>query len=285
MEPVAPQPNNQTPPPAVDPKAPAPAAIPAAPQEQTVEVELNGEKVQLSAKQIVALREKARQFDMTAKQKAELEDGVNRMLAALDEDPLALYEKRGKNSKELIIKRFKQMVEEEAQDPTQRELQSLRREKEARERQDADAKKAAEETENQKKRQGMYTKLLQEIDGEITKRGLPKDHYTLDRILRLMAAGKKARGQNFSVAEAAEVFEKEEVSHMGFIARSLPSEKLKSIFGADIIKRLNSEQVAALKNADEQAIKGAKSEATTAKEEKKVDQTLRKKMLNNYAGL
>lgn len=262
----------------------APKEAPKAAPAQTVELELNGQKVQLTAQQILALQEKAKQFDMTAKQKAELEKGVAALLEQLDNDPIGLYERRGKDAKAFIVQRFKKIVEEEAQDPATRELLALRSEKAEREKRDAEAKQSEEQKAKAERQKAMYVQTLKEIDAALTEKGLPKDHYTLDRTLRLMAAGKRARGKNFSAKEAVEILEKEEMNHVGFIAKKLPSEKLKALFGADIIKKLNSEDVAKLKQADEKAIKDAKA-AAPSEDKSKVDSTMRKKMRNNYAGV
>lgn len=233
--------------PVVDPKAAAPVD-PAA--EQTFNIEFGGKKVALTAKQIMSLQEKAKQFDLTAKQKAELENGLANVLSRLDSDPLGLYASRGKDAKQLVVDRFKKMIEEDQQDPTQRELAQLRAEREERLKQDEGIKKQKEETELQAKRKEMYMSILKDIDAVLTQKGMVKDQITIDRLLRVMASGKRVRGQSFTVAEAADIVEREEMKHMGFYAKQLPSEKLKQMFGPDIIKKLNSQEIEALKKAD-----------------------------------
>ena len=262
------------------PKAAAAPVEPAA--EQTFNIEFNGQKVALTAKQIMALQEKAKQFDLTAKQKAELEKGLANVLSRLDEDPLGLYAARGKDAKALVVERFKKMIEEDQQDPTQRELAQLRAEREARLKQDEATKKAKEEAELQTKRKELYITVLKEIDKVLTEKGLPKDQYTIDRLLRIMSSGKRVRGQTFSVADAAEIVEREEIRHLGFIAKQLPSEKLKAIFGPDIIKKLNSEQIDALKKAD---ILVNKENKAAAAEAKKVTNDEKKKYRREFNGI
>src|SRR5579863_2118998 len=230
-------------------------------KEPTYDLNVDGQTVSLTAKQILAFKEKASQFDLTAKAKAELEKGIANLIAQIEQDPLGIYAKRGKDPKALIIDRFKKMIEEDQQDPKERELSQLRAEKDQRVKADEEMRKRQEDATKAAKQQELYGTILRDIDKQLTERALPKDHYSIDRILRLMASGKRVKGTNFSVAEAAEIFQKEEMKHIGFIAKQLPSERLKEMFGPDIIKKLNGEQIAALKAADTKVAKTNKTES------------------------
>ncbi len=267
----------------VEAKPAAPAAVEPV-KEETFNFEFNGQKMALTAKQIMSLQEKAKQFDLTAKQKAELEKGVAALIAQIDTDPLGVYEKRGKDAKKLITERFKKMIEDDQLDPKERELTQLRAERDERTKKDEAVKKQQDDLDNQKKRKEVYVGLLREIDTELTKKALPKDQYTIDRLLRIMASGKRVKGSVFTVAEAADIVQREEIRHLGFIVKQLPSARLKEIFGPDIIKRLNSEEIEKLKEADA-AVRRDNKAAVTDNKAKKQTEDEKKKFRREFNGI
>jgi hypothetical protein len=273
-----------TPPVAVDPKAPPTAApvAPAAPQ--TYKIEHGGKTYELTAEQIASLQGRASQFDETSRKKAELEQGISNLMTELENNPFDLLKKRGKDVNKLITDAFKQIVEREAQDPKERELAELRAERTARQKQDEDTKKSAEAETRKKEMQVVQTRLLTEIDKELTAKGMPKDIITIDRVLRLVAAGRRVKGKEFTIGQAVDIFQREDMKHLGFIAKQLPSERLQEMFGKDFIKKLNGEQVALLKKADAEVRKDNKEAAAAPASHKKVTETERRRIQNEVAG-
>ncbi len=266
---------------AAKPAAGAPPAGAAAPQ--TFKVEHGGKTYELTAEQIVAAQGRGAKFDEVSRKNAELEQGVAALMTELENNPVELLKKRGKDVKKLITDEFRKLVETEAQDPKERELAELRAERAARQKKDEDATKKADDEKKAGERQKLQTRLLMEIDKELTAHNLPKDVITIDRVLRLVAAGRRVKGGEFTIAQAVEIFEREDMKHLGFIAKQLPSERLKAMFGPDVIKRLNGEQIAALKAADKKVVTENKEAAADAPK-KKMSDTERRRIQNEVAG-
>src|SRR5262249_10917258 len=116
-------------------------------------------------------------------------------------------------------------------------------------------KKRKVDDEKRVKQRALYTQMLTEIDKELDTTHLPKDRLTLTRVLNYLAAGKKANGTAWTIKEAVQAVEIEDMSHASYYAKryvegKLPSEKFREIFGEDALKKLNKDQIEVLKKAD-----------------------------------
>ncbi len=234
--------------------------------EPTFTLKVNGKEYKATQSEIIALAQKARGAEVAMKQKAEIEKLAGDLLTNFDNDTFGLLVKRhGKEkAKEIAIGMVKNLIAEEAKDPKDIELDDLRAKAKEHE---ALLKRAKDEQDLaiKKQKQGeLYKTMLTEIDQELNNTHLPKDKLTLTRVLNYLAAGKKANGQTWTIREAVQAVEVEDMSHASYYAKQyvdgrLPSEKFRQIFGEETFKKLNKEQINLLKNAD----KIAKSDATT----------------------
>jgi hypothetical protein len=229
--------------------------------EPTFTLKVNGKDVIATQSEILELAQRAKGADKAMKDKAELEKLANNLLTNFDNDAYGLLVQRhGKDkAKQIAIGMVKNLIAEEARDPKDVELEQLRRESKAtkeaaaaKAKADKDAQDAATKKANQKT---LYTQLLTSIDTELNNTHLPKDKLTLTRVLNFIAAGKKANGQAWTVKDAVQAVETEDMGHASYYAKQyvegkLPSEKFKAIFGAEAFKKLNKEQIDTLKKAD-----------------------------------
>lgn len=225
--------------------------------EPTFTLKVNGKEYKATQSEIIALAQRARGAEVAMKQKAEIEKLASDLLTNFDNDTFGLLVQRhGKEkAKEIAIGMVKNLIADEAKDPKDIELDELR----AKEKEHAAAadrvKKEQEETVKKGKQAELYKTMLIDIDQELNQTHLPKDKLTLTRVLNYLAAGKKANGQVWTVRDAVQAVEVEDMGHASYYAKQyvdgkLPSEKFRAIFGDDAVKKLNKEQIDLLKNAD-----------------------------------
>lgn len=238
--------------------------------EPTFTLKVNGKDVKATQSQIIALAQKAQGAEAAMKQKAELEKLSAQFLDAFDKDAYSLMVQRhgATKAKELAIAMVKNLIAQEAKDPKDVELERLRKI-------EADQKMSAEKTKKEQeaqqrlqKQKQLYTALLTTIDQELNNTHLPKDKLTLTRVLNFLSAGKKANGQAWTVKDAVLAVEQEDMGHASYYAKQyvegkLPSDKFKAIFGEAAFKKLNKEQIEALKQADKVVKTEARNEAAT----------------------
>lgn len=241
--------------------------------EPTFTMKVNGKEVVATQSQILALAQKAAGADAAFKAKADIEKLASNFLTSFDNDAFALMVQRhGKEkAKEMAIGMVRKLIAEEEKTPEQRELEELRDHKKASEAQKEAAEKEVKELERKGKQATLYKNLLTEIDTELNDTHLPKDKLTLTRVLNYLAAGKKSNGQNWTVREAVKAVEVEDMSHASYYAKryvegKLPSEKFREIFGEETFKKLNKDQIEALKKADKIVKNGAEQETRPAGE-------------------
>jgi hypothetical protein len=225
--------------------------------EPTFTLKVNGQDIVATQSQIIALAQKAKGAEVAFKQKAEIEKLAADFLDNFDKDAFGLLVKRhGKEkAKEIAIGMVKNLIAEEQKSPEQVELETLRAENETHKQAQERVKKEQEEAQRKVKQQVLYVELLKSIDTELSATHLPKDKLTLTRVLNYLAAGKKANGASWTVKEAVQVVEAEDMSHATHYAKRyveglLPSEQFRKIFGDDALKKLNKEQIEGLKKAD-----------------------------------
>lgn len=225
--------------------------------EPTFLMKVNGKEYKATQTEIIALAQKARGAEAAMKRASDVEKLAENLLANFDNDTFGLLVKRhGKEkAKEMVIAMTRNLIAEEEKDPKDIALEEKDRKLQEYE---AAEKKSKEEQEMAVKRAAqaeMYKNMLTEIDTELNSTHLPKDKLTLTRVLNYLAAGKKANGQAWSVRDAVQAVETEDMSHASHYAKryvdgKLPSEKFVEIFGKDALKKLNQEQINTLKNAD-----------------------------------
>lgn len=223
----------------------------------TFTIKVNGKEYKATQSEIIALAQKAKGAENAFKQKAEIEKLTADLLSNLDNDAFGLLVRRhGKEkAKEMAVAMVRNLIAEEEKDPKDRELDELRASKKELETQQEAVKKAQEDAVKRQKQQILYKQMLTEIDGALNETHLPKDKLTLTRVLNYLAAGKKANGTAWTIKDAVQAVEIEDMSHASHYARQyvegkLPSEKFRGIFGEDAFKKLNKEQIDLLKNAD-----------------------------------
>lgn len=253
----------------------------------TFTLKVNGKEIVATQAQIIAMAQKANGAEAAMKRASEIEKLTADLLDNFDKDTYGLLVKRhGKEkAKEIAVQMVRNLIQEEEKTPEQIELEELRNKNKTHEeilKRQEDEKKAAE---LKAKQQVLYGQMLREIDGELNKTHLPKDKLTLTRVLNYLAAGKKANGQTWTVAEAVQAVEVEDMAHATHYANkyldgSLPSEKFRAIFGDEAIKKLNKEQINLLKNAD----KIVKNDATRLDAPAGGEVTHKKKTLSKGRG-
>lgn len=233
--------------------------------EQTFTLKVNGKEYKATQSEIIALAQKARGAEVAMKQKAEVEKLASDLLTNFDNDAYGLLVKRHgpEKAKQIAINMVKNLIEKEAKDPKDLELEDLRAKQKENDAAKERTKKEAEQVELKAKQATLYKTLLMDIDKELNETVLPKDKLTLTRVLNYLSAGKKANGQVWTVKDAVKAVEIEDMGHASYYAKSyadgkLPSEKFIAIFGKEALKKLNQEQINLLKNAD----KIAKNDAT-----------------------
>lgn len=223
----------------------------------TFTLKVNGKEYKATQSEIIALAQKARGAEAAMKKAAELEKLSTNLLENIDSDVYSLLVRRHGKEKadQMVIGMTRKLIDDEAKDPKDRELERLRAENETH-------KQAQERIENEKKeaarkieQQALYKRILTDIDTELNATHLPKDKLTLTRVLNYLAAGKKANGTQWTIKEAVQAVEVEDMGHASYYAKrfvegKLPSEKFREIFGVDALKKLNKEQIEGLKKAD-----------------------------------
>ena len=220
-------------------------------------LKVNGKEVKATQSEIIALAQKAKGAEIALKQKAEIEKLAADMLENFDKDTFGLMVQRHgrEKAKEMVIAMTRNLIAEEQKDPKDVELESLRKENETHKAAEERAKKEQEDAQRRVKQQQLYKTMLTEIDKELNETHLPKDKLTLTRVLQYLAAGKKTNGQAWTVRDAVKAVEVEDMGHATYYGKQylegkLPSEKFRAIFGDDVLKKLNKEQINLLKNAD-----------------------------------
>lgn len=223
----------------------------------TFTLKVNGQEYKATQTQILALAQKAKGAEAAMKKAAELEKLSANLLENIDSDVYGLLLKRHGKEKadQMVIAMTKKLIAEEEKDPKDRELEQLRAENETHKQAQERVKKEQEEAARQVKQQELYRRILTEIDTELNATHLPKDKLTLTRVLSYLAAGKKSNGATWTVRDAVQAVEIEDMNHATYYAKryvegKLPSEKFRQIFGDDALKKLNKEQISVLKNAD-----------------------------------
>jgi hypothetical protein len=234
----------------------------------TFTLKVNGKEYKATQSEIIALAQKARGAELAMKQKAEIEKLASDMLTNFDNDTYGLLVKRHgpEKAKAIAIGMVKNLIAQEAKDPKDVEIETLRAQVEEKKAAEERAKKESEDAARRVKQQALYKQMLTEIDAELNQTHLPKDKLTLTRVLNYLAAGKKANGTAWTVREAVKAVEVEDMSHASYYAKryvegKLPSEKFAEIFGADALKKLNKEQINLLRNADKIAKNGASTQS------------------------
>lgn len=226
----------------------------------TFTLKVNGKEYKATQSEIIALAQKARGAEVAMQQKAEVEKLAADLLSNFDADVYGLMVKRHGKEKadQMVIQMTKKLIAEEQKDPKDRELEQLRTEKQQLEDVQKKQKEAQELAARKVKQAQLYKTMLTEIDSALNETHLPKDKLTLTRVLNYLAAGKKANGTVWTIKDAVQAVEVEDMSHATHYARrfvegKLPSEKFREIFGDEALKKLNKEQINILKNADKSA--------------------------------
>lgn len=220
-------------------------------------LKVNGKEYKATQSEIIALAQKARGAEEAMRQKAEMEKLTSNLLENIDSDVYGLLVKRHGREKadQMVIAMTRKLIDEEAKDPKDREIEALRAENETHKQAEERVKKEAEDAQRKVKQAELYRTMLMDIDKELNETHLPKDKLTLTRVLNYLAAGKKSNGVAWTVKEAVQAVEVEDMSHASYYAKryvegKLPSEKFRQIFGDETLKKLNKEQINLLKNAD-----------------------------------
>lgn len=237
----------------------------------TFTLKVNGKEYKATQSEILSLAQKAKGSEAAMKKAAEIEKLASGFLENFDSDVYGLMVKRHGKEKadQMVIAMTRKLIEEEGKDPKDRELEQLRAEKETYKQEQERVKKEREDADKAVKQQEVYRTLLTEIDTELNATHLPKDKLTLTRVLNYLSAGKKANGQVWTVRDAVQAVEVEDMSHASYYAKkyvdgTLPSDKFRAIFGEEAFKKLNKEQISLLKNADKIAKHEAPKEESAA---------------------
>lgn len=230
----------------------------------TFTLKVNGKEYKATQSEIIALAQKAKGAEASMKKAAELEKLSANLLENIDTDVYGLLVKRHGKEKadQMVIGMTRKLIDDEAKDPKDRELERLRAENETHKQAEERVKKEQQEAARKIEQQALYKRILTEIDTELNATHLPKDKLTLTRVLNYLAAGKKANGAKWTIKEAVQAVEVEDMSHASYYAKrfvegKLPSEKFREIFGDEALKKLNKEQIETLKKADKIAKNGA----------------------------
>lgn len=223
----------------------------------TFTLKVNGQEYKATQSQIIALAQKAKGAEAAMAKAAEMEKLSTNLLENIDSDVYGLLLRRHGKEKadQMVISMTRKLIDDEAKDPKDRELETLRAEKETYKQEQERVKKEQENAERKVKQGQLYRRILTEIDTELNSTHLPKDKLTLTRVLNYLAAGKKSNGTHWTVRDAVQAVEVEDMSHASYYAKryvegKLPSEKFREIFGEETFKKLNKEQIILLKNAD-----------------------------------
>jgi hypothetical protein len=238
---------------------------------------VNGKEYKATQSEIISLAQRAKGADAAMKKAAEFEKLSADLLTTFDNDAYGLLVKRHgpEKAKEIAISMVKNLIAQEARDPKDIEIDRLKAENEAHKQAQERLKKEQEAAERAIKQKQLYGKMLMEIDAELNNTHLPKDKLTLTRVLQFLGAGKKANGQAWTVKDAVQAVEQEDMGHASFYAKryvegKLPSEQFRKIFGEGTFKKLNKEQIELLKNADKSAkVKVAEEKAASPEPVKK----------------
>ena len=217
----------------------------------------NGKEYKATQSEIIALAQKAQGSEAAMKKAAEIERLASNFLENFDQDLYGMMVKRHGKEKadQMVIAMTKKLIAEEEKDPKDREIERIKSENEQFKAEQEKIKKDQEEAARKVKQSALYRQILTDIDAALNETHLPKDKLTLTRVLNYLAAGKKANGTTWTVKEAVQAVEKEDMGHISYYAKrfvdgKLPSEKFRELFGDDALKKLNKEQINLLKNAD-----------------------------------
>lgn len=223
----------------------------------TFTMKVNGQEIQATQSQILALAQKAKGAESAMKKSAEIEKLASDFLDNFDQDAYGLMVKRHGKEKadQMVIAMTRRLIEEDKKDPKDRELERIKAENDEFKAAQERTKKEGEAAERQAKQVQLYKTILTDIDTALNETHLPKDKLTLTRVLNYLGAGKKANGTSWTVREAVKAVEVEEMSHASYYGKryvegKLPSEIFRSMFGDDALKKLNKENINLLKNAD-----------------------------------
>lgn len=223
----------------------------------TFTLKVNGQEYKATQSQIIALAQKAKGAEAAMAKAAELERLSSNLLENIDSDVYGLLLKRHGKEKadKMVIDMTRKLIDEEGKDPKDRELEQLRAEKETYKQEQERVKKDQEDAARKVKQTELYRHILTEIDTELNNTHLPKDKLTLTRVLSYLGAGKKSNGAAWTIRDAVQAVEIEDMSHATHYAKryvegKLPSDKFREIFGDETFKKLNKEQIMLLKNAD-----------------------------------
>jgi hypothetical protein len=223
----------------------------------TFTLKVNGKEYKATQSEIIALAQKAKGAEAAMKKAAELEKLSTNLIENMDSDLHGLLVRRYGKEKadQMVIAMTRKLIDDEAKDPKDRELERLRAENETHKQAQERVKQEQEAAEKKVKQTQLYRQILTEIDTELNATHLPKDKLTLTRVLNYLAAGKKSNGATWTIKDAVQAVAVEDMSHATHYAKRyvdglLPSDQFRKIFGDDAVKKLNKEQIQTLKNAD-----------------------------------
>lgn len=214
---------------------------------------VNGKEVELTDEESSAWIQKALHADQQIKEATQLKKQTAAMIEKL-KTPQGLREILSDPSisldrKQLAIEWVKEYMEEEAMDPKDRELKTVKEEL-------AEYRAKEDELKAQREQEAKQAEIKQAADAfrneivtvmEANKAVLPKSQAVMDRIIGYMRAGYRQTGKVLPAAEAVKYVIKDYNEEVGSLTKESPIERLMEMLGPDVIEKIRKADLAALK--------------------------------------
>lgn len=227
----------------VEPEAKAP---------ELFEVTINGKKVQRTREQLIAIAQKEEASQQRFKEASELTKKSQRTMAMLKENPVAILEELGIDLDALATQRLSAKAEEALLTPDQRELKAAKAEVEKYKSQEAKAKAAAEQAEQQKHYDAVGEHLEKGFIEAAKKIGMETDPDALERMAAKAIEAVELKIPMTLEQIAAEVHEGRESLRDRRDAKIAAGKK-----GEDLLNYLGAATVAEVHRASLAKLKGA----------------------------
>ncbi len=204
-----------------------------------LKVKVDGQELEVDEDEVIRDYGKGRAADKKFQEAASMRKEAVSFIEALKKDPISVLNnpKLGLNLREIAETHLLSILEDEMMDPKDRELKTLKREKqtwEEREKQEAEAKKEKELAELTQNYREEYEKSFQTC---LESSGLPKTPYTVKRLAYYMNEGMK-RGMDLKPDDVVSIVKEEYLEEQKSLFGSLDGESLLKLLGEDLAKKI-----------------------------------------------
>jgi hypothetical protein len=235
-------------------KKPAPKAkeAPAYDPGTKVKIKVDGEEVEVTLDQAVREYRRRSAADKRFQEASSIRKEAESLIANLKSDPWGALKELGVDPDEAASQRILAKIEEEklaAENPAelqrrkaQKELDATRAELEAQ-------KKAAEEAENQKRREQIRGKIDKQFTAALNEAKLPPTPYTVARMADVLQRNLREDPRfDATPAELAKLVMEDLRTELVTIARGLGPDQLEEFLGADAVKALRKHDLDRARN-------------------------------------